>query len=407
VNSDVSIGKWASDHILLDGVSVHIGMVLLDANSTLVGYVNIVVNFSVARNLELANIICMTKQLSFQEKYAAIGAQDTHFEGVFVTAVKTTGIFCRPSCRARKPKAENVTFFKTAQEAIQNGFRPCKVCRPMEKLDETPQYVKDIIAELQQNPYLRIRDYDLRQRGIGPSHIRRWFKKHHNITFHAYQRMLRINTAFNSINQGATVTNSAFDSGYDSLSGFNQSYCSIFGGSPTKAKETAVLNIVRFTTPVGPMFACASSEGLCLLDFTDRRGLEAEFKNLCKHLNAVILPGSNPHLDQVQQEIKEYFSAQRRLFAVSLHAPGTVFQKSVWELLQKIPYGETRSYKQQAITLGKPKAIRAVAAANGYNRIGIIIPCHRVIGSDGSLTGYGGGLYRKQWLLDFEKANSM
>ncbi len=355
----------------------------------------------------MATIICMTKQLSFQEKYAAIGTQDTHYEGVFVTAVKTTGIFCRPSCRARKPKAENVIFFATAQEAIQHGFRPCKVCRPMEKLDETPQYVKDVIAELQQNPYLRLKDNDLRQRGIRPSQIRRWFKKHHNITFHAYQRMLRINTAFNSISQGASVTDSAFDSGYDSLSGFNQSYRSIFGTPPTGSKKKTVLNIVRFTTRVGPMFACASSAGLCLLDFTDRRGLETEFKGLCKRLNAVILPGTNPHLDQVQQEIAEYFSGARKSFTVPLHAPGTEFQQSVWELLQAIPYGETRSYKQQAVALGKPKAIRAVAAANGHNRIGIIIPCHRVIGSDGSLTGYGGGLHRKQWLLDFEHANSM
>ena len=118
--------------------------------------------------------------MTFQEKYAAIGKQDTHYEGVFITAVKTTGIFCRPSCRARKPKAENVIFFSTAQEAIQNGFRPCKVCKPMEKMGETPEYVQNIIKELHENPYLRIKDFDLVQRGIEPSHIRRWFKQHHN-----------------------------------------------------------------------------------------------------------------------------------------------------------------------------------------------------------------------------------
>ncbi|RKX44743.1 MAG: XRE family transcriptional regulator [Verrucomicrobia bacterium] len=346
-------------------------------------------------------------KLSFQEKYDVIGTQDTCYEGVFITAVKTTGIFCRPSCRARKPKAENVVFYDTAQEAMQNGFRPCKVCKPMELLNETPEHVKAIIAELHQNPYLGIKDYGLRQRGIEPSQIRRWFKKHHNITFHAYQRMLRINAAFNSINKGETVTNSAFGSGYESLSGFNESYRAIFGGSPTSADGKAVLNIVRFTTPIGPMFACASDKGVCLLDFTDRRMLETEFKDLCKRLNAVILPGGNPHLDQVQHEMKEYFAAQRKRFTVPLHAPGTDFQKSVWKILQEIPYGETRSYKQQAIALGNPKATRAVASANGYNRIGIIIPCHRVIGSDGSLTGYGGGLHRKKWLLDFEKANSI
>jgi len=277
----------------------------------------------------------------------------------------------------------------------------------MEKLGETPDYVNAIIKELHQNPYIRIKDQDLRHRSIEPTQIRRWFKKHHNLTFHTYQRMLRINSAFNSIQKGETITNSAFDSGFESLSGFNESYRSIFGEPPTRTNKKSVLNIVRFTTPIGPMFALASSQGVCLLEFTDRRMLETEFKDLCKRLNAVILPGKNPYLDQVQSEIFEYFSRKRKTFTVSLHTPGTDFQKSVWIILREIPYGKTRSYKQQAIALGNSKAVRAVASANGHNRISIIIPCHRVIGSDGSLTGYGGGLHRKKWLIDFEKANSI
>jgi len=110
----------------------------------------------------------MTNKLTFQEKYNAIGKQNTRYEGIFITAVKTTGIFCRPSCRARKPKAENVIFFDTAQEALQNGFRPCKVCNPMEKMDETPEYVINIIKELHEKPYLRIKDYDLKKRELTP-----------------------------------------------------------------------------------------------------------------------------------------------------------------------------------------------------------------------------------------------
>ncbi len=343
--------------------------------------------------------------LSFQEKYAVIGSQDSSYEGLFITGVKTTGIFCRPSCRARKPRVENVIFFDTARIALQHGFRPCKVCKPMEKLAETPTYIKEIINELLQNPYLRIKDDDLVQRGIQPSQIRRWFKKHHNMTFHAYQRMLRINTAYTSINEGETVINSAFNSGFESLSGFNESYRTIFGGPPTSATKKNVLNIIRFTTPLGPMFACASNQGLCLLEFTDRRMLETEFKDLNKRLNAIILPGENNHLDQMQIEIQEYFQGSRKKFTVPLHTPGTNFQEKVWKNLIKIPYGETRSYKQQAIALGNSNATRAVASANGKNRISIIIPCHRVIGSDGSLTGYGGGLHRKKWLLEFERSS--
>lgn len=344
----------------------------------------------------------MKKILTFQEKYKIVSSKDTQYEGVFITAVKTTGIFCRPSCRARRPKPENVIFYHTIQEALQNGFRPCKICKPMEQEETTPDYVKSIIKELHEQPYLRIKDYDLRKRGIEPSKIRRWFKAHYNVTFHSYQRMLRINAAFNSIKKGQTITHSAFDSGYDSLSGFNESYRSIFGDSASQTGEKNIINIIRFTTPIGPMFACATTKGICLLDFTDRRMLETEFKDLCKRLKAVILPGSNPFLKQVQAELEEYFLGKRKKFTVELDTPGTDFQKSVWGELQTIPYGHTRSYKQQAIAIGNPKAIRAVASANGHNRVSVIIPCHRVIGSDGKLVGYGGGLHRKQWLLDLE-----
>jgi AraC family transcriptional regulator of adaptative response/methylated-DNA-[protein]-cysteine methyltransferase len=345
----------------------------------------------------------MNNQLSFQQKYDAIGTKDASFEGVFITGVKTTGIFCRPSCRARKPKFENVEFYDNTEQALQSGYRPCKLCKPMGKMDETPTYIQDVINQLQKNPYVRIKDQDLKLQGLEPSHIRRWFNKHHNMTFQAYQRMLRINAAFNSIQKGETVTNSAFDSGFDSLSGFNDSYKSIFGDSASQTKEKNIINIVRFTSPLGPMFACASSQGVCLMDFTDRDILEDEFKDLCKRLNAVILPGSNPHLDLVQKQLAEYFKGERKTFSVPLHYPSTEFREFVWKGLQDIPYGQTRSYKQQAIALGKPKAVRAVAAANGQNRVNILIPCHRVIGADGSLTGYGGGLHRKKWLLDFEK----
>lgn len=341
-------------------------------------------------------------ELTFEEKYAVIGKDGAGFEGVFITAVKTTGIFCRPSCRARKPKKENVIFYDTTTEALQNGFRPCKICRPMEEKDKTPEYISKIVKELCEDPYLRIKDQDLRDRGIKPEQIRRWFKKHHNMTFHGYQRMLRINSAYNSIQNGETVTNSAFDSGFESLSGFNDSYRSIFGDSPKGKNGKNVINIVRFTTPIGPMFSCATNKGICLLDFTDRRMLETLFRDLCKRLNAVILPGENRYLDQVQSEIHQYFEGTRTKFDVPLHTPGTDFQNKVWKILQDIPYGEARSYKEQAVAIGNPKAIRAVASANGHNKISIIIPCHRVIGSDGSLVGYGGGLIRKKWLLDHE-----
>jgi len=278
--------------------------------------------------------------------------------------------------------------------------------KPNDIEGEAPDYIKNIIHELQENPYIRIKDFDLRQRGIEPSEIRRWFKKHHNMTFHSYQRMLRINNAYNQIKGGNSVTDTAFGLGYESLSGFNEGCQVIFGKPPKNIKEKNVINIIRFTTQLGPMFACATDKGICLLEFTDRRMLETEFQDLCKRLNAVILPGKNKYLDLVQIQVLEYFDGKRKDFAIPLHTPGTEFQQSVWKVLRQIPYGETWSYKEQAIKLNKPKAVRAVATANGYNRIAFIIPCHRVIGSDGNLTGYGGGLGRKKWLLQLERRNS-
>lgn len=348
----------------------------------------------------------MQKGLSFQEKYAAIGKQESSYEGVFITGVTSTGIFCRPSCRAKKPKAENVIFFDTPQQALQNGFRPCKICKPMNPEGYCPQDIKQIIAELSENPHKRIKDQDLRQRNIEPSYLRRWFQKHHSMTFHSYQKLIRINKAYNEIKGGNSITGSAFGVGYESLSGFNETYKNIFGASPSNTKDKNVINIVRFTTPLGPMFACATNKGLCLLEFTDRRLLEWEFKDLCRRLNAVILPGENKYLEQAQIEMLEYFNGCRKEFSVPLHMVGTDFQVQVWKMLLNIPYGQTWSYLQQAIKMENPKSVRAIATTNGYNKLGIIIPCHRVIGSNGDLTGYGGGLGRKKWLLDMEMKNA-
>ncbi len=340
--------------------------------------------------------------LTFEDKYNALN-KNLLDDGAFVTGVITTGIFCKPSCRAKKPKAKNIIFYDSPEEAIVNGFRPCKICKPMEIKGKTPDYIKKIIAELQEDPYLKIKDTDLRERDIEPNKIRRWFKENHHITFHAYQRMLRMNKAYNQIKGGNSVTNTAFALGYDSLSGFNESWKHIFGKAPQHT-DKKVINLIRLTTKIGPMFACASQKGICLLDFTDRRMLESEFKALCRRLNAVILPGRNKHLEQVQIQVTEYLEGKRKTFEMPLDAPGTDFQQTVWACLQGIPYGETWSYKEQAIKLGRAKAVRAVASANGHNRIAFIIPCHRVIGSNGDLRGYGGGIKRKAWLLDLEQS---
>ncbi|NOX99473.1 MAG: methylated-DNA--[protein]-cysteine S-methyltransferase, partial [Verrucomicrobia bacterium] len=239
-----------------------------------------------------------------------------------------------------------------------------------------------------------------------PHTIRRWFKKNYDMTFHQFQRMLRINYAFTNIRKGESVTFSAFESGYESLSGFNESYRSIFGESASKSKHRTVVNTLRFSSPIGSLIACASETGVCFLGFVGQKKLEENVAAIQKELNAVMIPGPNPHLTQVRKEVGEYFKASRTRFSVPLHLIGTDFRKRVWEALLNIPYGTTLTYGQQASTMNHERAVRAVASANAMNKISIIIPCHRVIGANGELSGYAGGLPKKQWLLDLEETNS-
>ncbi|MDH6253325.1 AraC family transcriptional regulator of adaptative response/methylated-DNA-[protein]-cysteine methyltransferase [Chryseobacterium sp. H1D6B] len=343
-------------------------------------------------------------KLTEERMYQASLDKDSSFEGTYWMAVKTTGIFCRPTCTARKPKKENVEFFLNTDEAIEKGYRACKICRPLEKLNETPPYIQELLDELHQNESVKIKDADLLKRNIEPVTIRRWFLKNHGMTFQAFQREFRMSKAFKKIKNGESIIETALDSGYESLSGFNERFKNILGVSPKNSKIQMIIDLKRIETPLGTMFACAVDEGICLLEFTDRKNMEKQFISLSKALNAEIVQGENKHFTQLEQELKEYFEGKRQKFEVPLYTTGTEFQKKVWQLLREIPIGETRTYKQQSEFLGNPKAVRAVGTANGINKIAIIIPCHRVIGSNGDLIGYAGGIWRKQKLLELEKA---
>lgn len=344
--------------------------------------------------------------LTIHEMYQALVNRDPHYDGIFYAAIKTTGIFCRCVCTARKPKQENVEFFNSAHDAILSGYRPCKICKPQYLPDQTPTDIAKLLAILDDNPEQKFSDQNLREKGFEPYTIRRWFLKHHQMTFHAFQRMNRINFALKKIQEGQSIINTAYDSGFESLSGFSDSFKAIFGVSPSKAKNKNIIWLNRIDTSIGTMFAGATDNGLCLLEFTDRRMLETEFKHLVKRYNATLVRGDNSHIKQTKLQLSEYFLGLRRHFTITLDTQGTNFQQQVWDALMNIPYGSTRSYQEQATYIGNPKAVRAVANANGMNQISIIIPCHRVIGSDGKLTGYGGGLWRKKWLLNLEQKNA-
>jgi AraC family transcriptional regulator of adaptative response/methylated-DNA-[protein]-cysteine methyltransferase len=333
----------------------------------------------------------------------AFSNSDAEFDGIFYVAVRSTGIFCRPSCRARKPLLKNVEFFPRANDALFAGYRPCLKCRPLEAPGELPEKLQPLLAAIQAEPEKRWRDQDLRNMGLSPPTVRRWFKRVHGMTFHAYARARRLGAALSAIGKGAQITRVALDHGYESLSGFGEAVVQLTGNSPRGSRRRGQIRVARINTPIGPMLAASHEHRLCLLEFADRRQLETQFRTLTRRLDALLVPGWSDVLDLASRQLQAYFNGQRLQFELPLAHPGTDFQVAVWKALMRIPAGETRSYQALAESLGRPDAVRAVARANGDNRLAIVVPCHRVIGKDGRLTGYGGGLWRKQRLLELER----
>jgi AraC family transcriptional regulator of adaptative response/methylated-DNA-[protein]-cysteine methyltransferase len=283
------------------------------------------------------------------------------------------------------------------------GFRPCKRCRPLES-DDQPPWAAGLLADVERDPSARITDGDLRARGIDPATVRRYFLRRYGMTFQAFTRARRLSGALNQIRENGALDPAVFESGYDSHSGFRDAFARTFGDTPGNFRSGECVLLSWLRSPLGPLVAGATAEGICLLEFTDRRMLEAQFATVRKVFGAPVVPGSNKHLQTLEVELARYFAGSLRSFSVPLTYPGTAFQRQVWEQLLAIPYGQTRSYEQVAIAVGKPQAVRAVGRANGLNRIAILIPCHRVVNKNGELGGYGGGLRRKQYLLDLERS---
>jgi AraC family transcriptional regulator of adaptative response/methylated-DNA-[protein]-cysteine methyltransferase len=334
--------------------------------------------------------------------YKALVNRDSSFEGIFFVGVKTTGIFCRPTCPAKKPKSENVEFFRSTQDALYAGYRPCARCAPMVKEKPAPELVKKLCELIEKSPTGRICEQDLRDLKIDPSTARRQFLKYYGMTFQAYHRARRMGLALHTIRKGESVIGTQIDHGYDSASGFWEAFKQQFGRPPSKAESVNCLMAKWIDSPLGPLVAVADDAGLHLLEFVDRRGLEKEIAALRKRTKSIIVPGTNRHLDQIVVELDRYFGMSNSKFTVPLVIAGTEFERNVWKQLQLIPPGTTRSYRDLAIGVGSPNAVRAVGRANGRNCLAIVIPCHRVIRSDGTLCGYGGGIWRKQWLIDHE-----
>ncbi len=342
---------------------------------------------------------------STETMYRALAERDGSFDGVFFAAIRTTGIFCRPACTARKPHPENVEYYSSAKEALVAGYRPCLRCRPLEPEGAAPPWIESLLERVEEDPSKRWKDADLRSANIDPARVRRWFLRHHGLTFQAYQRARRLGLALGRIRQGEKWEGVGYTHGFESASGFHDAFSRTFDTGPNRAGELAPVVTTRILTPLGPMVAGATSEGICLLEFADRTMLETQLARVRKGFGRPTVPGSNSHLEQLATELDKYFTGALTDFQVPLLLKGTPFQMLAWNQLRSIPYGTTISYDQQARAMERAGAQRAVGKANGDNRIAIIVPCHRVVRQNGDLCGYGGGLWRKKFLLDLEKGN--
>lgn len=338
------------------------------------------------------------------EYYKALIEKRSDYEGVFYVGVTSTGVFCRPTCPARKPKYDNCEFYETAQQALLASFRPCQRCRPLSHPNQVSDIIRLLVEAVEANPEKRWKSKDFRALSIDESTARRQFKRRFGMTFVEYARARRMGLALKSIRSGEKIIDTQLASGYDSSSGFRDAFSRIMGAPPTLLDDTCILKATWLDTQLGPMVAIADEKELYLLEFVDRRGLEREVERLRIRLKAAIIPGQTAPIQSIERELTQFFDGSLTEFKTPLHLMGSPFQKSVWEQLRQIPPGETRSYADIALALGKPTAYRAVAQANGANQLAIVIPCHRVINSDGGLGGYGGGVARKEWLLNHEKA---
>ena len=331
--------------------------------------------------------------------YDALIARDPAWDGAAFVGVATTGIFCRLTCPARKPRRENCAFFPTPAACLEAGYRPCLRCRP---LGPEGPLVAALLAAVEADPGRRWREDDLVALGHDPSTVRRAFRRATGMTFLELARMRRLAEGGRALARGGRVIDAQIEAGFESPSAFRAAFARLLGRAPGSLPAAARLRADWIATPLGPMIAVADARALHLLEFADRRALPAELAALAREAKGDLGVGRTAATEAAEAWLRAYFAGCPAP-AVPLAPGGTAFQRRVWEALGEIPRGRTVTYAALATGIGRPSAVRAVARANGANRIAILIPCHRVIGADGGLTGYGGGLWRKERLIALER----
>jgi AraC family transcriptional regulator of adaptative response/methylated-DNA-[protein]-cysteine methyltransferase len=342
-------------------------------------------------------MLLMTRTIDSGAAWAAFEQRDRAHDGRFVGAVRTTGIYCKPSCPARHPKRENMAFYPDGAAARAAGFRACMRCRPDEVGRDRAAVAKAVrlIEKSAETPLLA----DLAAAvGYAPHHFQRLFTRDLGVSPAAYARGLRVRRAEDHLEEDKSVTEALYDAGYAAPSRFYAEAGERLGMTPSAWRDGGRGAVIRFVTtesPLGPLLIAATDKGICRLTFgEDEAALHRKFPNAdIRPDDGTIAPWVAAALAQIERPSDHQLPIDVR---------GTAFQEKVWAELRKIPLGKTCSYADIAAAVGSPGAVRAVGTANGSNPVAVLVPCHRVIRSDGSLGGYGGGLPNKVKLLEAE-----
>ncbi len=343
----------------------------------------------------------MNEELYWQ----AVKTNDARFDGAFYLGVKTTGIYCRPSCRARTPKRENVAFFPSWADAEKYGLRACLRCKPRSGGSADPQIEKILrVCELLGSEDLYSLEDLAEEVGLSPYHLQRSFKEIIGVSPKKYSEAKRMERFKSELRERGDVTAAMYDAGFGSSSRLYEKAAENMGMTPAaykKGGQGVTINYSITDCELGRILVARTIKGLCNVAFADddaslEENLRREYPNAEVVKDAKVLKG-------FVDELLTHLSGEKKRLDLPLDIQATAFQMKVWELLRKIPYGETVTYSQIAEQLGDMKKVRAVAQACANNRVAVVIPCHRVVGKDGKLTGYRWGVERKKALLQAEK----
>ena len=340
-----------------------------------------------------------------QQRWDAVLARDAQRDGEFVFAVATTGIFCRPSCPSRRPRRENVAFYDDATRAEQAGYRACLRCRP-KAADGSPQtaLVRAVCRYIEQHLDEPVTLERLaRQFGRSPFHLQKTFKAALGITPHAYAGSCRLDSLKRGLRAGHNVTRAMHDAGYSSTSRLYEQTAAQLGMTPDKYRRGAVAATIRYTvteSPLGRMLIAATDKGICAIQFGDSD--EALLRGLTNEFPFAQRREDDAAMKQWSVAVLQQMAGKALPGSLPLDIRATAFQRRVWNCLQKIPYGSTRSYQAIAKKVGNPQASRAVARACATNPVAVAIPCHRVVRQNGDMGGYRWGVERKKALLEME-----